>query len=73
MSGTHERGDYRIRRAWPMWIIERRWFGGWTQIGLRMRHASAHAVFHELDDWQRQMTPEARSIMRGEIPRGTQP
>jgi hypothetical protein len=62
------RGDYRIRRSWPLWVVERRWCGGWDQIGLPMRHATAHAVFHELDDWQRQATPEMRSVMRGEMP-----
>ena len=63
------RGDYRIRRRWPMWVVERRWRGGWDQIGLPMRHATAHAVFHELDDWQTRATLEARSVMRGELPR----
>jgi hypothetical protein len=33
-----------------------------------MRYATAHAVFHELDDWQQQATPESRSVMRGEMP-----
>jgi hypothetical protein len=68
MSGTHERGDYRIRRIGPLWVIDRRWRGGWVRIGLPMRYATAHAVFHELDDWQQQATPESRSVMRGEMP-----
>lgn len=67
MTGTHERGDYRMRRVWPLWVVERRWQGGWDRIGLPMRCASAHAMFHELDDWQRQAAPETRSIMRGEV------
>ena len=66
--GTRERGDYRVRRAWPLWVIERRWRGGWTRVGLPVRYATAHAVFHELDDWQRQAPLETRTIMRGEMP-----
>jgi hypothetical protein len=69
MCGRHERGDYRLRRAGLFWLVERRWFDGWTHIGLPMRHVTAHAVLHELDDWQWQATDEARSVMRGDIRR----
>ncbi len=68
MSRCLERGDYRIRRYWPTWVLERRWFGGWTRVGLPMRYATAHAVMHELNDWQVQATEEARQVMRGERP-----
>jgi hypothetical protein len=65
----HQRGDYRLRRAGLLWAVERRWPGGWTRVGQPMRHVTAHAVFHELDDWQRHAGSEALSIMRGEVPR----
>jgi hypothetical protein len=65
----HERGDYRMRRSGFLWVIERKWPGGWTRIGLRMRYATAHAVFHEFDDWQVHAGVEAQRIMRGEASR----
>lgn len=65
MIRCRERGDYRLRRAGFFWKLERRWFGGWSRIGGLMTYATAHAVLHELNDWQWQATDEARSIMRG--------
>lgn len=64
----HERGDYRLRRAGLAWALERRWLGGWTRVGLPMRYVTAHAVMHELSDWQIQAGDEARQVMRGEMP-----
>jgi hypothetical protein len=63
-----ERGDYRIRRRGLAWVLERRWLDGWTRVGLPMRYATAHAVMHELNDWQVQAADEARQVMRGLLP-----
>lgn len=65
----HERGDYRIRKVGFAWALERRWGNGWDRIGLPMRYATAHALLHELNDWQVQASMEARSVMLGELPR----
>ena len=64
---TRTRGDYRMRRSWPGWTIERRWGSGWTQVGGRMSSATAHALLFELSDWQSCASQEASAMMRGEI------
>lgn len=65
----HEHGDYRLRRAGLLWAVERRRRGDWKGVGLPMRYLSAHAVFHELDDWWRFSDDDTRQWMRGTVPR----
>lgn len=64
----HARGDYRMRRHWGRWQIERRWLQHWEPVGLPMSYMAAYGIFMELRDWQFMATEDMRAMMRGEIP-----